>query len=171
MLAFCWVILALLSSLFRWSMCRCEKHFFRFWLLVNRLFCGKEAHAVLWGCLTHRKCSSCVCLLFCFTCSISSCCCSGNSVFLGSVSHLIRHGYSKVMCQLYVTWFSLLASCYSFCIVGRDGQFQSVTFPVSNVATAYRLGACDKLVTLQGLQWKLTIQEFLQSYIWDYLIN
>ena len=48
------------------------------------------------------------------------------------------------MCQQCVTLFLLPTRCYSFVLLERTVGFQSVTFPVSYVATVYRLGNRDK---------------------------
>lgn len=90
--------------------------------------------------LTRHTCSTCVLCLFCcfrIICSTSLCRCNVRSVSLGSCVSLNN---VPTVCNVVFTPYILLV----FCIVGRKGYFQSVTFPVgSRVATAYRLGTRD----------------------------
>lgn len=128
-------------------MCSPWKAFFSFYLTPDKQTGRQERGRLSFVELPYAPQMQYLCLfLFCFICFTSLCCCNGNSVFLGFVPHSIRHRYSKVMCQQQcVTLFLLLTSCFSFVSWKGTSQFLSVTFPVSNAATAYRLGNCDKL--------------------------
>lgn len=163
-LLFCWVSLAWLASLFRWYCVLYESLFFSFYWTPDIQTGWQERGSLGFVELPYAPqmqyfSDSFASLLLCV---------------VATVSQSIRHRQSKVTCQQQlqcVTLFSLLTSCYSF--VSREGtsQLQSVTFPVSNAATAYHLGNCDKRTLMsQGLRWRLTIQEFFHSYRWHYIV-
>lgn len=157
----CRVSLPLLNNVCRWSRLLCEPHLF-----LNHVkgdgFPRNRRTGFCSSCLSHWRCSTCV---FLFRCSRFMCSTSlvlSGAVFLGFVSQLIRHPYNvPTVCGAVFTHHTLARR-----LLERNISCQSR----GHCVPPWQAWQTE-LVMLQGLGWRLTMQEVLHSSRWDYVVS